>query len=270
MMADQVFFTQLREIAQNTAGIHLKPGKEGLILARVAKRMQTLGMTSLRQYVQLLQNDGSGEEIQQYIDAIATNFTSFFRENDHFDVLEVKVLEWLRRGQTRFRFWSTACSTGEEPYSMVIRLREILPENDVVDWKVLASDISSRALYQAIAGRYEVHRLKQIPAAVRNQSFILHSAASRPYYEVVPEVRNKLTFARINLSKPPFPMRGPMDVIFCRNVMIYFNQAVRQKLLHEMERLLKPGGILIMGHAEPLASLATSLKPIRSSVYIKP
>ncbi len=269
-MEQRVFFDKLREIAQTTAGIHLKEGKETLIFARLAKRMNALGMTSVRQYLQLLENDTTGAELQQYIDSIATNFTSFFREDDHFDVLEVKVLEWLRMGQTRFRFWSAACSTGEEPYSMAMILRDVMPANEEIDWKVLATDISSKALSKAIVGRYEPDRMQHVPPALRNQNFIAHALRDGTCFEVVPEIRHKLTFARINLSKPPFPMRGPMDVIFCRNVMIYFNPDVRQSLLREMERLLKRGGILIVGHAEPLASLSTILKPVRSSVYMKP
>lgn len=268
-MEHRLFFDRLREIARTTAGINLKEGKDALIAARLAKRLQALGMTNARQYLRLLENDTTGAELQHYIDSIATNFTSFFREDDHFEELETRVRGWLRMGQTRFRFWSAACSTGEEPYSMAMVLREVMPVDDEIDWKILATDISFKALSKAVAGRYERERMKHVPPALRTHNFITQPLHGGTSFEVVPEVRHKVTFARLNLSKPPFPMRGPLDVIFCRNVMIYFSPEVRQNLLREMERLLKTGGILMMGHAEPLASLATTLKPVRSSVYVK-
>lgn len=270
MMEHRFFFDKLCAIARQSAGINLKEGKEALVAARLAKRLRALGMTSTRQYIRLLEEDTTGEELQHYIDSIATNYTSFFREPDHFDVLQKYLVNGQQMGQTRFRFWSAACSTGEEPYTMAMALREVIASDEEIDWKILATDISHKALSKAIAGHYEDKSVKKVPIAWRVANFRAIPGPRGARFEVVPEIRSKVTFARVNLSKPPFPMRGPLDAIFCRNVMIYFSNEVRQNLLREIERLLKRGGILFMGHSESLTTLSTILRPAGSAVYVKP
>lgn len=271
-MQQRLLFKRLCEIARTTAGINLKEGKEALVAARLARRLRALGMDSAKEYLHLLENDVTGEEICRYIDAIATNFTSFFRESDHFDILREKLTAWQAEGKTRFRFWSAACATGEEPYSLAMTVQEVFQKHQAVDWKLLATDISSRALNKAIAGRYEAKALSSIPLHQRTTHFrpIPPDERGRAWFEVAPELRDKITFTRINLSKPPFPMQGPLDAVFCRNAMIYFTREVRQNLVRDIERLLGRGGILFSGHSESLAAMTTILKPIKPSVYIKP
>lgn len=266
---DSKLFKQFCSIAYDKAGIYLKPGKESLVAARVAKRQRALGIQSPQDYLALLERDDAGEELVHFLDAISTNFTSFFREADHFDLLADKVAEWVSTGQSRLRIWSAASSTGEEPYSIVITALEAIGKQRV-DFKLLATDISTQVLMKARAGRYADERVRSIHRQWIARYFRrVDPGPDGAGYEVRPEFRSYVVFKRLNLSTPPYPMNGPLDVIFCRNVMMYFDNAVRQRLVAEAERLLRPGGIFFTGHAETLTGISTTLSALRPSVYVK-
>ena len=264
---DTKVFNELCAIAREEAGINLKQGKEALIAARVAKRLRTLGLPSEQAYLKHLKNDASGEELTCFLDVISTNYTSFMREPDHFETLS----KWARsddiRGRDRLRLWCAAAASGEEPYSIAITLLEALGSR-AVDLKILCTDISTTVLETAVDGRYEEAKLGKLSGAQRAKYFAKNGAAG--IFEVRPEVKELIVLRRLNLAKPPFPMKGPLDIVFCRNVMIYFGRDTREKLIHEIERLLAPGGFLFTGHSETLAGIQTGLKLIRPSVYEKP
>jgi chemotaxis protein methyltransferase CheR len=268
---DWVSFERLRKLAYDKAGIALNAAKEPLVAARVGRRLRALGLKDERSYAEYLAADESGDELVLFLDAISTNFTSFFREPVHFDELNAYVQVRLRHSQRRFRFWSAACSSGEEPYSMAISLQRALGSSGI-DWKILATDISSRMLALARSGRYTAQQLSSVAPSVRKRCFTPHRGKPEDAeeYAVTPELRRRVVFRRFNLSTPPFPMPGPLDVVLCRNVMIYFDGPVRQGLISEVERLLRPGGLLFIGHAETLSGIATGLESIRPSVYRKP
>ena len=261
-------FSRFRQIVYDRSGISLNPGKEALVSARVGKRMRTLGLSEHDDYLDFLLRDENGEELVHFIDAISTNVTSFFREPAHFGYVEKMMGKWLAEGQTRFRFWSAASSTGEEPYSLAITLREAIGARKT-DTRILATDISTRVLQACLQGVYEGDKLRTVPAALRSRYFTRLPGKDSTQYQASPELRQMITFRQINLSKPPFPMKGPLDIVFCRNVMIYFDNAVRKALLREIERLLKPGGCLMVGHAESLTGMMSSLKSVQPSVYVK-
>jgi chemotaxis protein methyltransferase CheR len=177
----------------------------------------------------------------------------------------------LAAGQQQVRIWCAASSSGEEPYTLALTLDQVFGAT-TVDWRILATDISTRVLAMAKRGRYRESQLKSVSREAKARSFtkLRSEEHDEPVYEAAPSLKSHLTFARLNLAHPPFPMRGPFDAVFCRNVMIYFDAPVRQGLVREMERLVKPGGLVFVGHAETLNGLTTSLEVVVPSVYRRP
>jgi chemotaxis protein methyltransferase CheR len=267
---DAAVFAQFREIVYKSSGIALSEGKESLVSARVAKRMRSLGLASHEEYLKYLRNDKTQAELVQLLDVISTNVTSFFRESDHFDFLTQLVSGWLAGGQRRFRFWSAASSTGEEPYTLAMVINEALRGYEV-DWKILATDISTRVLDACRQGVYRQASIKTIPERLVKQYFEARKTGpdGEKEYAVKNELKSHISFQRLNLSTPPFPMNGPFDVVMCRNVMIYFDNHVRGNLLAEAYRLIKPGGFLMVGHAESLTGMMSRFKTVRPSIYSK-
>lgn len=263
-------FDRFRQLAYQHAGISLADGKETLVEARVAKRVRALSLGSTEEYLEVLLHDETGEELIRFLDAISTNFTSFFREPVHFELLANELRRWMDEGQTRFRIWSAASSTGEEPYSIAITLLETAG-GKALDAKILATDISTRVLAEASRGRYASARVEPLTAQQRRRWLapVVDAGAPESAYEVSPELRELVVFKRLNLSLGRTPMQGPMDAIFVRNVMMYFDQPVRQALIREVERLLRDGGLLMIGHAESLTGLSTGLRQLRPSVFRK-
>lgn len=263
---DASLFRRFQELVARQAGIALKEGKEDLLIARIAKRQRALGLGSPRAYLRHLEADRSGEELVCFLDAITTHFTCFLRESDHFDFLADAVKRWRRQGRQRMRLWSAASSTGEEPYTMAMTVLEAL-EGEPGDVRILATDLSTAVLHRARAGVYDDAALAPLPAALRLRYF---TRVSEGAWRAGESLRRMVVFKRLNLSAPPFPMRGPLDVVFCRNVMIYFDQGVRQRLVAAVESLLKPGGFLAVGHAETLAGLRSGLHALCPSLYARP
>jgi chemotaxis protein methyltransferase CheR len=266
-------FRALCDLAYEQAGIRLGDEKLALVSARVGKRLRALNLSDETQYLEVLQKDDGGELIE-FLDVISTNFTSFFREPAHFDRLRDEFAGYLAQGQTTFRVWCAASSSGEEPYTIALVLDELFAGR-AVDWKVLSTDISTRVLGLARRGRYREQQLK----AVRRDSLAKHftrvrdpndDAHDEPQYEVSASLKSHMTFGRLNLARPPYPMRGPFDAVLCRNVMIYFDAPIRQGLVNEMQRLVRPGGLIFVGHAETLSGLRTDLDVVVPSVYRRP
>lgn len=256
-------FEDFRRLIHDVSGIALGDNKDALLAARVARRMRALQMTDHADYLDHVLADRSGDELRLLIDAVSTNVTSFFREPAHFDALAQRLREVAARGTTEIRLWSAACSSGEEPYSMAMVAADALADCPV-RVRILATDINGEILDRARAGRYAPERVAQVP---REYAARYLRKAPGGQLEVVPQLKSMISFTRINLSAPPFPMRGPFEAIMCRNVMIYFGKPTRQALVTEMERLVSPGGLLMLGHAESLAGIDTGLRPIAPAVY---
>ncbi len=265
---DQKLFDKFRAIVYDKAGIALGDSKQALVSARVGKRLRALQIDDLKSYLKFVEQDKSGEEVVHLLDVISTNVTNFYREPEHFKILADTVKKLASNGQKRLRIWSAACSTGEEPYTIAITLLETL-RNTRIDVKILATDISTRVLKQCRTAVYDKRKMEGMPAHLRDRYFISHRNGKSNLYEANIDIRKMVKFSRINLSKPPFPMKGPFDVVFCRNVMIYFDNPVRKRLLTEINRVLKPGGLLMVGHAESLTGIVSDFKSIKPSVYIK-
>ena len=260
-------FGRFRALIYRMSGIALSDGKEGLVRARVGKRMRALGLADYEDYLDRLEADVSGDEIIHLLDVISTNVTSFFREDSHFDYLATLARRWAAERRSRLRLWSAACSTGEEPCTMAMTLLEST-EGGLPDLKILATDLSTRALDRARAGLYGPEKIAAVPRDLRSKYFD-RDAKHPSAYRAGAELRRTITFARLNLAEPPFPMSGPFDAVFCRNVMIYFDAEVRRRLLAQIHDLLRPGGCLFVGHSESLSGLTAGLKSVQAWIYVK-
>lgn len=265
---DKKTFQGFAELIYDHAGICLGPHKMALLSSRMGKRMRILGIVDFQDYLNYVCLDKSQGELVKLLDAISTNVTGFFREPRHFEVLGKIIKGWENKGQKKFRLWCAASSSGEEPYNMAIIMAETL--KDLKDVKILATDISTNILEKARMGVYGKKRLQNVPAWMIERYFSrTGQAGGEQLYQVSDRIKSIIQFGRLNLADTPFPLRGPLDVIFTRNVMIYFDNKVRKRLLDEMYRLLKPGGYLMVGHAESLSGMLSNFKTVEPSVYIK-
>jgi chemotaxis protein methyltransferase CheR len=257
-------YARICEVVYARSGIHLGPHKQALVCARLGKRLRQLSCGDYEDYLKRLLDDEAGDEVVRMLDAITTNVTSFFRESAHFDFLRDRFAEALNRGERRWRLWSAACSSGEEPYTLAMTLLEAAGSADI-DVRVLATDLSTRILEAARRGTFPPQRVGPIPKDLLRRYF--HTVEDGGL-RIDDRVRRMVHFARMNLIQTPYPMRGPMDVVFCRNVMIYFDVPVRTKLLAEFRRLLRPGGWLMVGHSESLAGQNhDGFRAVQPSVY---
>ncbi len=266
-MMDTQVFTEIKNIVYTKAGITLE-SKEALVSARLAKRLRKLKLSSEVEYLEYLNNDSSGDELIQLLDVISTNFTSFYREPDHFGLLTDLMNHWIRNGQKKFRIWCAAASSGEEPYTLAITLRELM-EQQSLDIKILATDISTSVLEKCRNGMYPEKSMLNVPAMFKQKYFSTIKKGEDNYFKAESSLTSLIKFARLNLIENPYPMTGPMDVIFCRNVMIYFDNITRKKIVDEAYRLLKPGGYLIISHSESLTGIENKFKTIKPSIYLK-
>jgi chemotaxis protein methyltransferase CheR len=261
-------FERFRDVVYDLSGIALGEKKQALLAARLGKRMRALGIGDYEEYLLRLEEDETGEELRSLLDAVSTNVTSFFREANHFDFIRQEMSEWLASGQRRFRFWSAACSTGEEPLSLAMTLLDACLGLDV-DIRILATDISGRALGRCAEATYPAERVASVPEELRRRWMTPVRTADGVVYRPRQQVLDLITYRRLNLSVPPFPMTGPFDAVLCRNVMIYFDNAVRARLLDEVHRLVKPRGYLFVGHAESLTGMMSDFRVVRPSVYVR-
>lgn len=265
---DENTFNRLTRLIYDKAGINLGPHKKALVCARLMKRMRKLHISDYRHYLKTVLEDDSGNELVELLDAISTNVTRFMREERHFELLGPVMRQREEIGQTRFRIWSAACSTGEEPYSIAIMMKEALKAT--YDVKILATDISTKALAIAKKGVYPEKRVKDLPADLLAKYLTRSTENGEVTYTISDDIRNLVTFSRLNLAEPPYPLHGPLDAVFCRNVMIYFDNEVRRRLLSDMHRLLRPAGHFFVGSAECLCGILSDLDTVEPSVYVRP
>lgn len=261
-------FHQIRRMAYQQFGLNLRDGKEGMVSARLGKKLREMGFRSFQEYYEHVKRDPSGESLAAMIDALTTNYTSFFREMAHFDFLRATVLPQLRvRG--RMSIWSAACSTGEEPYSIAFALLDALGETAAQGTRILASDISTQAL--TVAGRavYPQERFAEMAPDLMRRYLLKGSRHSEGYFLVKRQVRAMVEFRRVNLMDDLSHL-GSFSVIFCRNVMIYFDKPTQQRVAARLASRLLPGGYLFIGHSESLNMIDHPLDYIQPAIYRKP
>ena len=246
-------FRIISGIVYDRCRLNLHQGKKSLVQSRLSKRLRNLGIDDFRKYLDYVnEND---DEFLTMIDCLTTNFTGFYREPQHFEFLRQSVFPVLNRNEhKRIRVWSAGCSSGEEAYSIAIEMRNGIKDSGRKDALILATDISTRMLAVARAGVYEAKRLKNCPPGVLRSCFTSLGVHNGSIYQVRPEIAEMVRFRYLNLAGP-WPMKGLFDVIFCRNVMICFDKKTQNEIVGRFWKALQPGGILVVGHCESLATI---------------
>jgi chemotaxis protein methyltransferase CheR len=257
-------FSALRALVKEHTGIHLTEQKRELVYGRLSRRLRALGLESFRTYRELLEKN-EGDELVQFCNAITTNLTSFFRETHHFQYLREHLLEPRAadpRGLRRLRFWSAGCSTGEEPYSLAMTIHEALPDVRRWDVKILATDLDTDVLARGARGLYDEERVRNL-SPERVARFFRRQGAG---FVVRDELRDLISFRELNLMHT-LPMKGPLDAIFCRNVVIYFDKDTQRQLFARVAQLQAPGDILFLGHSENLFRVSDDYTLVGKTVY---
>ncbi|HWU77718.1 MAG TPA: protein-glutamate O-methyltransferase CheR [Rhodanobacter sp.] len=265
-------FNFLRSFVLEHCGISLGEQKHQLVQGRLLRRLRALGLKNFEAYCELLRRDPEGE-LGELASVISTNVTSFFREVHHYDLLTNELLpRWLsekRRDGDRLRIWSAGCSTGEEPYALAMVLAEAIDKSGgKADARILATDLSPQALECARKGVYPLERLNGISDERRKRWMLRGSGEYAGLASVHPRLRELVTIEPLNLLHN-WPMRGPFDAIFCRNVVIYFDQPTKQRLFSRYADLLPPGGYLFLGHSESLHGISDQFELVGRTVYRK-
>jgi len=269
-------FQRLGAFIYDQCGIKMPPSKKTILEARLQRRLRGLSLTSFGEYCEYLFSPrGMEEELVPMIDLVTTNKTDFFREPAHFDFLRENCLpEMADAGGGGFRkkltVWSAGCSTGEEPYTLAMVLSEFADAHPGFQYLVIATDISTRVLETAALGVYGTDKIGPVPPAMKRKYLLRSRDKADGLVRVVPELRARVKFRRLNFMDGDFGMREPMDVIFCRNVIIYFDKPTQEKLLNRFCRHLAPGGYVFLGHSETLFGLDVPLVQAAPTIYRKP
>ncbi|MDX2110022.1 MAG: protein-glutamate O-methyltransferase [Verrucomicrobiota bacterium] len=268
-------YETVRMLVYEHSRINLGTNKSELVVARLTKRVRALALPSIEAYCEMLRAPGGEHEIMNLIDVISTNHTYFFREPAHFTYLVEKVLPKLtqdpaRQKERNLRVWSAACSSGEEPYTLAVVLADYFASQPQWKWEIVATDISQPVLARAREGEYTSQAVRNVPQASLNRYFTSEKNGGARSYRVKDELAKRITFKRLNLLGQSYSAKRSFDVIFCRNVMIYFDQPTQQELVTRLASLLGPGGYFFIGHSENLTSTKHPLKLACPAVYYRP
>jgi chemotaxis protein methyltransferase CheR len=258
-------FAQFSDLIYRIAGINMSPAKKPLVTSRLAKRLKHYELSSYGEYFQMITSASGKTELQMAVDLLTTNETHFFREPKHFDFLRQRILPARKPGKT-LRIWSAACSTGEEPYSIAMQLDEVL---GCAPWEIVASDLSTRVLERARSGLYPMARMPEIPRYYLSNYCLKGTGTQEGVLLIERKLRERVQFMQYNLTEAP-PKLGEFDVIFLRNVMIYFDQDTKRQVVSRLLSLLRPGGYFFVGHSETLNGINEDMRLVQPSVYLKP
>lgn len=261
-------FVHLCQMVDRHTGIQLAAGKEDMLYGRLSRRIRKLGLPSFKAYIELLEQDEESDEFNAFINSVTTNLTSFFRENHHFEFLKKKLLpELMQRNSAsrRIRIWSAGSSSGEEPYSIAMCVAETVPSG--WDVKILATDLDTEVLAHGEQGVYDIGRLDDMEPG-RIHRWFMKNPQQPGKVRVRPELQQLIHFRQLNLLRE-WPMKGPLDIIFCRNVIIYFDLPTKQKLMNRYADLLSPEGYLFLGHSEAMNNMSQRYLLCGQSVYKK-
>lgn len=268
MKAESEAYRYIIELVHHRCGIRLHQGKEALIKARLGKRLRHFSFASLAAYCDFLQSGGNNEEeLELMTEALTTNFTGFLREESHFKFMVDQGLPaLLAPGSSKIRVWSAASSTGEEPYSIAFYLGDRHPPEEGWDWRITASDISTKVLGKARQAIYAQERVQGLPREWLRKYFQKGTGPWEGHYRIKSSLAERVTFQQINLIEP-YCHAEPFQIIFCRNVMIYFDRSTQEQLVKQLCRFLVPNGYLLIGHSESLNGLNLPLRCLRPSIY---
>ena len=256
-------FERVRKLIYQHAGISLSPVKQDMVYSRLARRLRATGKNTFGEYLDMLEKGGA-DEWERFVNSLTTNLTSFFREPHHFPIFA----EHLQKiGSKRpIRIWCSAASTGEEPYSIAITVLETFGAN-ASHVSIFASDLDTNVLATAQKGVYSLDRVEKLSPERLKRFFLKGTGTQEGYVSVRPELKRLIEFQRVNLLEPNWPIRGPLDIIFCRNVMIYFDKPTQYKILSRFAPLMQPDGLMLAGHSESFLHAADLFKSMGKTVY---
>lgn len=264
-------FTRLREFIYSQCGIKITDAKKTMLQTRLHKRLRSLKLPSFSKYCDyLFSEQGAEEELVEMINVVTTNKTDFFREPAHFDYLAAVALPELIKNNDSKRtimVWSAGCSTGEEPYTLAMVLKESLKDKRALNFLILATDISTKVLEKAKLAIYDESLISAIPDEFRKSYLLKSKNADQKVFRITPELRGHVAFRRLNFMDGNFGFRENMDIIFCRNVIIYFDKATQERLLAKFCKHLLPGGYVFLGHSETLLGMDLPLHQVAPTVY---
>jgi len=261
-------FEQVREFVKKETGISLSDAKKNLVYGRLSRRLRDLSIASFSDYLKYVKNENAAELVN-FVNAITTNLTSFFREEHHFEFLKKEVIPKLvksNEASRRIRCWSAGCSTGEEPYSLAIALTEALPNIATWDAKILATDLDTNVLAHGERGEYDIERIAGLDEKRKKMWFRKGRGDKNLIVKTAPSLRELITFRQLNLMTQ-WPMKGPFDFIFCRNVVIYFDKDTQRVLFDRYANILRPGGYIFLGHSESMFKVSNRFKLIGNTIY---
>jgi len=272
----QAEFTRFSEFIIGQCGIKMPPSKKIMLEARLQKRLRALGIPTYGEYLKHVLGEGSRDELVHMLDAVTTNKTDFFREPVHFQYLAQTVLPealaermHAKTPARPFRVWSAGCSTGEEPYTLAMVLTEFTQQHPDLKFSLVATDISTRVLDRAREGVYDADRVHAVPLALKQKYLLKSKDHNKNLVRMVPQLRTAVLFDRLNLMEENFSFSDALDVIFCRNVIIYFDRGTQERLISRFCRVLRPEGYLFLGHSESVHGFDLPLRRITSTVYRK-
>ncbi len=272
----QAEFSRFSEFIMDQCGIKMPQSKKIMLEARLQKRLRSLGIPTFGQYYEHLQREGSDGELVHMLDAVTTNKTDFFREPGHFQFLTQTIMpefvDELERTKTRgrpFRVWSAGCSSGEEPYTLAMVLAEYAEQHPPFPFTVVATDLSTKVLDRARTAIYDEERVAAVPLELKKKYLLRSKDRNRELVRIAPELRAMVQFQRLNLMEESFSFAEPLDAIFCRNVIIYFDRATQERLLGRLCRVLRSDGYLFLGHSESIHGFDLPLKRLVSTVHRK-
>ncbi len=264
-------FQRLSNFIYNEYGIKMPPEKKVMLQSRLQKRLRALGIASYKDYIDFVfSKEGQQSELYHMIDAVSTNKTDFFREPVHFDLLRDLILpEFTHHHQAhaRIKVWSAGCSSGEEVYTMAMVLHEFGLLNPIFDYYIFGSDISVRMLQAAATAVYPEEKIEVIPTTLKKKYFLRNKDTLKKTVRVVPLLRNKVKFGRLNFMDKTYQLNETFDIIFCRNVLIYFDRQTQEEVINKLCTKLKPGGYFFLGHSESIMNMKLPLVQVKPTVF---
>lgn len=265
-------FKRLSALIYKESGIKLPPIKKVMLQCRLQKRLKHLNIGSFKAYIDyLFSREGFDSEIIHMLDVVSTNKTDFFREPAHFEFLTEELLpEYYKANKSgTLKVWSAGCSSGEEPYTLAMVLFEFAESHPGFNFTIYATDISTRILQTAIDAVYKEEKVEGIPLTLKRKYMLRSKDRTNPTIKMAPHVRSKVTFARLNLMDSSYDTKDLYDIVFCRNVLIYFDRNTQEAVINKLCQRIKPNGYLILGHSESILNMDVPLKQIKPTIYRK-
>jgi chemotaxis protein methyltransferase CheR len=271
LMTDEDF-GKLSSFVYDELGIKMPYAKKVMLQSRLQKRLADLKIGSFKDYIEFVfSKEGQEVEIIKMIDLITTNKTDFFRESSHFDYLTTTVLPEFCSGKNKksIKIWSAGCSSGEEPFTIGIVLSEFVQNHQGIDFEIFATDISLRILQKAARAIYSEDRVSEVPANLKRKYFLKSKDPINKTVRLVPEIRSRVTFQRLNFMDQDYPVEREFDIIFCRNVLIYFDRETQQKVITKLASKLRYDGVFFLGHSESITNMKVPLRQIKPTIFRK-